>query len=318
MDNVNKARNIVNLIDEYAAILNAGTLVVCPVSGISYNIPSLTHIRGVYFESRHPIGIDKNYPDILRNREALKALNKMELAGVVITALNLYGTLTSSLTVFKQNEVLRTACSTRELLSFIDFLACDFIKLKKIPAFRLEAEFKAVYLISFEYTCHELKNDLVGKTLTVAEAIEQKVILVNGKETVRSMTSDVKKILHLEVAPYVSDDSYAKMEKAVALALVQPTDEMMHRVIQNIHKKLGRDTPTFASEFKRYRAYFERASLIQAPKYEVELNLSFAAEEIKNENNDQPQQPAEKTGNGKIESLAERLAKFRKNAGVDK
>lgn len=322
-----KARNIVNLIDEYSALLNAGSFVVCPVSGISFNLPSLTHIRGVYFESRHPLGISLNYPDILRARKSdLYTFSKMELAGIILTALQKYGTLTSSLSIFKQNEILRTACTEKELITFIDFLSCDFIGLKKIPAFRIEEDFKSVYLLSYEYTCFELKNDLVGKTLTVAEAIEQKVILVNGKETVRSMTSDIKKILHFEVAPFVSDDSYQKMEKAVALALIQPTDEMVNRVIDSIHKKLGRETETFAAEFKRYRAYFERASLCLAAK--PELDLSFTStptnntlqtnEESQHENNDQSKQPESETGNGKIESISERLARFRQNAGLVK
>lgn len=321
-----KAKNIVHLIDEYAALLNAGSFVVCPVSGISFNLPSLTHIRGVYFESRHPLGIELNYPDILRARKSdLYTFSKMELAGIILTALQKYGTLTSSLSIFKQNETLRTACTEKELITFIDFLSCDFIGLKKIPAFRIEEDFKSVYLLSYEYTCFELKNDLVGKTLTVAEAIEQKVILVNGKETVRSMTSDIKKILHFEVAAYVSDDSYQKMEKAVALALIQPTDDMVSRVIDSIHKKLGRETETFAAEFKRYRAYFERASLVQAPKPELDLDFNTQEnntlqinEECQHENNDQPKQPESEIGNGKIESISERLARFRQNAGLVK
>lgn len=328
---MNKHAKIVKLIDEYSELLNAGSLVVCPVSGISFNIPSLTHLRGVYFESRHPIGIKENYPAILYHRLELSKLTKMELAGIIISTFTFYGAITSDLTVFKQNEVLRSNFDKQTLLNFISFLVNDFVRFQgKKANFFIWPEITANNLYSFQHTCFNLKNDIGFNTLTVKEAIEQKVLIVDGKGTLKNMTSDIKALLFKEVAEFVSEDSFEKMQKAVVASLTFKNDSMILRVIKAIHEKLGRETETFAYELKKTRAYLERNKLI---KIEQELDLDFSApadftEETENENLKSEQTSSaqrtnsgqidgqnEKSSGGNSESLLERIARIRRNSG---
>lgn len=321
---MNKHTKIVKLIDEYSELLNAGSLVVCPISGITFNIPSLTHLSGIYFESRHPIGIKENYPAILYRGLELSKLTKMELAGVIISTFTFYGAITSDLTVFKQNEVLRSNLDKQTMLNFIAFLANDFVPFQgKKANFFIWPDITANNLYSFQHTCFNLKHNIGFNTLTVKEAIEQKVLIIDGKGTLKNMTSDIKALLHKEVAEYVSEESFEKMQKAVVAALTFKNDSMVLRVIKAIHEKLGRETETFAFELQKTRAYLERNKLI---KIEQELDLNFTEE-----NNDEKSNPEtsgaqctnsgqndgedEKSSSGNNESLLERIARIRRNSG---
>lgn len=331
---VKKAKKTVKLIDEYAEILKGGTLLVCPVTGISFTLPGFSTLPSLYMDMRHPLGVVSNYPSLFSKHETFKLLSSMELAGIVIATFTFYGKIASSLTTFKQNEVLRTNLSKHELLVFLDWLRLDYIPHKgQASNFTIEEDFNPLYIYSYQYTCWAIKNNIGFDTLTVKEAIEQKVLLVGGKDTIKKMTSDLKVSFRSLCSPYLAEEFALKVEGRLGEALTSSNDDLMERIIKGLDKKLEGAFIDFFAEFKKYRAYFERACLI---KVEDELDLDFSSpalavenatqtEDIKNievtkndysKNSDCAEQAigqGSQSGSGKSESLLERLARIRAN-----
>lgn len=271
--------------EHYAILARSGDYQVCPITGIAFVTPTLSASLGkVYFDSRHPLGVRSNYPELYNRLPLLSKLSSPELAGIILATFEFYGSINSELSRFKQNELLWSRVSKPELIAFVEWLAEDFVPSVNRPkaAFAITDNFDVMYLFSYQYTCFNIKHNIGFDTLTVADAIEKKVILVGGRDTIKSMCHDIRTIFNLELFEALPEESAIRARNMLADALQASTDDDVEKICAALIKRLGDERcATFVKEFRRYRSFFERQCLL---KKEDDLDLDFSSYSANAEN----------------------------------